>query len=64
MLGGAYEGGQKRPGREYLHYLCATYRADPPDLGYPDPCLCGRSHGPSPGPSPQPLACPGAGHTR
>ncbi len=40
----AYEGGQKRPGPEYLHYLCAVYRADPPDLGYPDPCFCGRGH--------------------
>src|SRR5262249_23737515 len=37
--------GQKRPGPEYLHYLCAVYRADPPDLGYPDPCFCGRGHG-------------------
>src|SRR5262245_47309681 len=41
----AYESGQKRPGPQYLHYLCAVYRADPPDLGYPDPCLCGRGHG-------------------
>src|SRR5262249_46609662 len=41
----AYESGQKRPGPEYLHYLCAVYRADPPDLGYPDPCFCGREHG-------------------
>jgi len=41
----SYEGGQKRPGPEYLHYLCAVYRADPPDLGYPDPCFCGRGHG-------------------
>ena len=41
----AYESGQKRPGPEYLHYLCAAYRADPPDLGYPDPCFCGRGHG-------------------
>jgi transcriptional regulator with XRE-family HTH domain len=40
----AYESGQKRPGPEYLHYLCAVYRADPPDLGYPDPCFCGRGH--------------------
>ncbi len=29
----AYESGQKRPGPEYLHYLCATYQADPADLG-------------------------------
>ena len=41
----AYESGNKRPGPEYLHYLCAVYRADPPDLGYPDPCFCGREHG-------------------
>src|SRR5262249_59076885 len=41
----AYESGQKRPGPEYLHYLCAVYRAQPPDLGYPDPCFCGREHG-------------------
>ena len=25
----AYESGQKRPGPEYLHYLCAVYRAEP-----------------------------------
>ena len=41
----AYESGQKRPGPEYLHYLCAVYRAEPPDLGYPGPCFCGRAHG-------------------
>src|SRR5690348_4907352 len=40
----AYESGQKRPGPEYLHYLCAVYRADPADLGYDGPCLCGRPH--------------------
>src|SRR5213078_3814357 len=40
----AYESGQKRPGPEYLHYLCAVYRADPPDLGYPGQCFCGRTH--------------------
>jgi tetratricopeptide (TPR) repeat protein len=40
----AYESGQKRPGPEYLHYLCAVYRADPPDLGFPGPCFCGQSH--------------------
>ena len=69
----AYESGQKRPGPEYLHYLCAVYRADPPDLGYPDPCFCGRGHGekraaqapaapgaPGPGgPGGQPPATPG-----
>jgi tetratricopeptide (TPR) repeat protein/transcriptional regulator with XRE-family HTH domain len=41
----AYESGQKRPGPEYLHYVCAAYRADPQDLGYEGPCLCGRTHG-------------------
>jgi hypothetical protein len=40
----AYESGQKRPGPEYLHYLCAVYRAEPVDLGYPGRCFCGRSH--------------------
>ena len=42
----AYESGQKRPGPEYLHYLCAVYRADPADLGYEGQCLCGRGHRP------------------
>ncbi|MEP7024632.1 MAG: hypothetical protein ABJB47_12705, partial [Actinomycetota bacterium] len=41
----AYESGQKRPGPEYLHYLCAVYRADPRDLGYDGGCFCGRPHG-------------------
>jgi hypothetical protein len=63
----AYEGGQKRPGPEYLHYLCAVYRADPPDLGYPDPCFCGRGHGeerPARAPAGPGAAAPGgpAGH--
>jgi tetratricopeptide (TPR) repeat protein len=40
----AYESGQKRPGPEYLHYLCAVYRADPQDLGYQNQCLCGGKH--------------------
>src|SRR5262249_52359457 len=40
----AYESGQKRPGPEYLHYLCTVYRAEPGDLGYPGNCFCGRSH--------------------
>ncbi|MGO9082450.1 MAG: XRE family transcriptional regulator [Streptosporangiaceae bacterium] len=47
----AYESGQKRPGPEYLHYLCAAYRAEPADLGYEGRCLCGRGHsaaGPAP----------------
>ena len=40
----AYESGQKRPGPEYLHYLCAVYHADPRDLGFPGPCFCGQAH--------------------
>jgi len=40
----SYESGQKRPGPEYLHYLCCVYRAEPADLGYPGQCLCGRTH--------------------
>jgi transcriptional regulator with XRE-family HTH domain len=40
----AYESGQKRPGPEYLHYLCRVYRADPGDLGFVGACLCGHSH--------------------
>jgi tetratricopeptide (TPR) repeat protein len=40
----AYESGQKRPGTEYLHYLCSVYRADPQDLGYQGRCLCGGGH--------------------
>jgi transcriptional regulator with XRE-family HTH domain len=40
----AYESGQKRPGPEYLHYLCAVYRLEPSDLGYHGQCFCGRSH--------------------
>lgn len=39
-----YESGQKRPGPEYLHYLCAVYHVDPPELGYPGPCFCGGGH--------------------
>jgi transcriptional regulator with XRE-family HTH domain len=46
----AYESGQKRPGPEYLHYLCAVYRAEPPDLGYQGQCFCGRTHRTGPGP--------------
>jgi len=45
----AYESGQKRPGPEYLHYLCAVYRADPPELGYEGRCFCGRMHAPQAG---------------
>ncbi|MGH3159356.1 MAG: helix-turn-helix domain-containing protein, partial [Streptosporangiaceae bacterium] len=40
----AYESGQKRPGPEYLHYLCAVYEADPRDLGYQGTCFCGNEH--------------------
>jgi tetratricopeptide (TPR) repeat protein len=40
----SYEGGQKRPGPEYLHYLCCVYQAEPADLGYEGPCLCGQQH--------------------
>src|ERR1039457_3570479 len=41
----AYESAQKRPGPEYMHYLCAVYQADPQDLGYQGPCFCGTKHG-------------------
>ncbi|HEY3953566.1 MAG TPA: helix-turn-helix transcriptional regulator [Streptosporangiaceae bacterium] len=40
----AYESGQKRPGPEYLHYLCAVYGADPEDLGFQGACFCGSGH--------------------
>lgn len=40
----AYESGHKRPGPQYLHYLCAVYRAEPGDLGYPGQCFCGHAH--------------------
>jgi tetratricopeptide (TPR) repeat protein len=58
----SYEGGQKRPGPEYLHYLCCVYQAEPADLGYDSPCLCGQGHrapvltlsGPAPETSPEP----------
>jgi transcriptional regulator with XRE-family HTH domain len=58
----AYESGQKRPGPEYLHYLCAVYRAEPSDLGYPGQCFCGRPHraGPRAHPADQAPAQPGA----
>jgi transcriptional regulator with XRE-family HTH domain len=54
----AYESGQKRPGPEYLHYLCAAYQADPGDLGLDGRCLCGGSHRlrtPEPGPQGAPV---------
>ena len=58
----AYESGQKRPGPEYLHYLCAVYRAEPSDLGYPGQCFCGRPHraGPAAHQAGQVPAQPGA----
>ena len=37
----AYESGYKKPGPEYLHYLCKVYRAEPSELGYQGPCICG-----------------------
>jgi tetratricopeptide (TPR) repeat protein/transcriptional regulator with XRE-family HTH domain len=40
----AYESGQKRPGPEYMHYLCSVYGADPLELGYQGTCFCGSSH--------------------
>ncbi len=56
----SYEGGQKRPGPEYLHYLCCVYQAEPADLGYEGPCLCGQWHRAPvltrPGPAPAPAA--------
>ncbi|MFC5825740.1 XRE family transcriptional regulator [Nonomuraea insulae] len=40
----AYESGLKRPGPEYLHYLCTVYRVEPGALGYDAPCICGHGH--------------------
>jgi tetratricopeptide (TPR) repeat protein len=40
----AYESGYKRPGPEYLHYLCSAYRVEPDDLGFQGPCVCGHRH--------------------
>src|SRR5688500_6296721 len=40
----AYESGYKRPGPEYLHYLCVVYRVEPDEFGYQSPCICGQSH--------------------
>ncbi|GAA2401743.1 tetratricopeptide repeat protein [Nonomuraea africana] len=40
----AYESGLKRPGPEYLHYLCTVYRVEPVSLGYDGPCICGHGH--------------------
>ena len=55
----AYESGQKRPGPEYLHYLCATYQADPADLGFDGSCRCGASHRRPGVPAPRRAAGPG-----
>ncbi|WP_245647089.1 XRE family transcriptional regulator [Microtetraspora niveoalba] len=41
----AYESGLKKPGPEYLHYLCSVYRVEPAALGYEGPCICGHGHG-------------------
>ena len=64
----AYESGQKRPGPEYLHYLCAVYRTEPSDLGYHGQCFCGRPHRAVPparpvGPGPAPAAAPNGDRT-
>ncbi|MEU4576949.1 XRE family transcriptional regulator [Nonomuraea sp. ATR24] len=40
----AYESGLKRPGPEYLHYLCTVYRVEPAALGFDGPCICGHNH--------------------
>jgi len=40
----AYESGYKRPGPEYLHYLCRVFRVDPGGLGFPGRCICGQRH--------------------
>ncbi|HEV7933564.1 MAG TPA: helix-turn-helix transcriptional regulator [Actinomadura sp.] len=45
----AYESGYKRPGPEYLHYLCRVFRVEPDDLGYQGRCICGRRHTAQPG---------------
>jgi hypothetical protein len=34
----------KRPGPEYLHYLCSVYRVEPLALGFEGPCICGHGH--------------------
>jgi tetratricopeptide (TPR) repeat protein len=40
----AYESGLKRPGPEYLHYLCTVYRVEPAAIGFEGPCICGHGH--------------------
>jgi tetratricopeptide (TPR) repeat protein len=59
----AYESGHKRPGPEYLHYLCSVYRVDPDGLGYRGPCICGRRHARPAGAAPS-GAAPSADQTR
>ena len=54
----AYESGQKRPGPEYLHYLCAVYGADPQDLGYQGRCFCGTAHAAETGAKPDCVVIP------
>ncbi|TNY35981.1 XRE family transcriptional regulator [Thermomonospora catenispora] len=54
----AYESGHKRPGPAYLHYLCAVYRAEPEELGYPGPCICGRPHARRPVDEAASVPCP------
>ncbi|WP_344834983.1 XRE family transcriptional regulator [Actinocorallia longicatena] len=61
----AYESGYKRPGPEYLHYLCLVYRVDPGELGYQGPCVCGRGHdqrsaAAAPVPAPEPVTLVGS----
>jgi tetratricopeptide (TPR) repeat protein len=53
----AYESGYKRPGPEYLHYLCAVYRVEPVQLGFANLCVCGRAHA-------APVAASGGGDVR
>ncbi|HEY3681764.1 MAG TPA: XRE family transcriptional regulator [Streptosporangiaceae bacterium] len=56
----AYESGSKRPGPEYLHYLCLVYRSGPAELGYPVRCLCGADHGAPPADEERPPGRAGA----
>jgi transcriptional regulator with XRE-family HTH domain len=56
----AYESGQKRPGPEYLHFLCTVYSADPQDLGYQGTCFCGSSHRAEHRPDPAARHAPGS----
>jgi hypothetical protein len=48
----AYECGHKRPGPEYLHYLCRVFQVEPETLGFPGCCICGRGHAVRPEPPP------------